>query len=434
MKQNISLSYQLLLTLPVWTRFLVAVAIVASIPVEQYWDYRYDTTSLRLMVAAGMLLFVYHKYWPTILLPIGPMIWNAWLVVCLPFTFGTIMLQNAALTPVGEPLDILPLTEYSLCLMFMIWSHRGLPLALINWLFGTAGAFATLLFVEAPNLELLSQTIFTALPFVVTIFMIGGITNNASFKFQQEKEQAIWRIANSIAHQLRTPLATIQNISSGTMSNFDKLVLGYQLAVENKHLENEVTESKMHSIKNSFKEISQEAEEAKTLISILIQNSRPFTEVPLNSEPVSIKTLIDKAVEGFPYNNPSEKLLVSTSGDDYLVDCDQNMMLHVIYNLIANGVEFAQKRKSGNVNITTRVTQKWNELCVRDTGIGISADHLSRVFDPFFSHNSMNGTGIGLSFCKSVVEGLGGKISVSSIPGEFTEFTIRLPKVLKTPS
>lgn len=65
---------------------------------------------------------------------------------------------------------------------------------------------------------------------------------------------------------------------------------------------------------------------------------------------------------------------------------------------------------------------------VRDTGAGISAEHLPRVFDPFFTTKEVGeGTGLGLSIAFGIVKEHRGEITANSIPGEGTEFTIHLP-------
>ena len=83
------------------------------------------------------------------------------------------------------------------------------------------------------------------------------------------------------------------------------------------------------------------------------------------------------------------------------------MVLHVMYNLIGNAVEYTQKRTGGKIKIWLERGKPWNKVVVWDSGIGIPKKLQHMVFEPFFSRNSPNGTGIGLSFCESVMERLG---------------------------
>jgi signal transduction histidine kinase len=66
-------------------------------------------------------------------------------------------------------------------------------------------------------------------------------------------------------------------------------------------------------------------------------------------------------------------------------------------------------------------------LKVRDTGSGIQAEHLRKIWQPFFSTKGEEGTGLGLDICKRIVEGHHGNISCESQPGKGTTFTIELP-------
>ena len=73
------------------------------------------------------------------------------------------------------------------------------------------------------------------------------------------------------------------------------------------------------------------------------------------------------------------------------------------------------------------------DLVVRDTGVGIPADKLQRIFDPFFStkkgpdETGKGGTGLGLSSCRNIIESHRGRIRVESTVGKGTAFTIKLP-------
>ena len=78
------------------------------------------------------------------------------------------------------------------------------------------------------------------------------------------------------------------------------------------------------------------------------------------------------------------------------------------------------------VTLTTRVDGERVRIVVADRGVGIAADDLAHVFDPYFT-TKRGGTGLGLPIAKNIVEGLGGTIAVSSTPGLGTEFLIDLP-------
>jgi signal transduction histidine kinase len=113
-------------------------------------------------------------------------------------------------------------------------------------------------------------------------------------------------------------------------------------------------------------------------------------------------------------------------------------MTRVFLNLFGNGFYAANKRRgaAGNgtfkpiLKVTTRERSDAVEITVRDNGIGIAPEHRDRLFQPFFTTKPTGeGTGLGLSISYDIVtQEHGGTITVDSRPGEFTEFTIRLPR------
>ena len=95
-----------------------------------------------------------------------------------------------------------------------------------------------------------------------------------------------------------------------------------------------------------------------------------------------------------------------------------------ISNLLDNAIKFSPE--NGKSWVILESDQECITVLVRDTGYGISPDDLPHIFERFYrgrAHN-MEGSGLGLSIVKSVVEAHGGKVDVESIPGEGTTFTL----------
>jgi len=117
------------------------------------------------------------------------------------------------------------------------------------------------------------------------------------------------------------------------------------------------------------------------------------------------------------------------AADDLRVLADDSDLRMVVLNLVQNGHHAMPK--GGSLTVRTSVENKSAVIAVCDTGRGISAGQIERIFDPFFSHRAdgEGGTGLGLTICKSIVERYAGTIQVSSVPGQGTVFTVRLPLV-----
>ena len=122
---------------------------------------------------------------------------------------------------------------------------------------------------------------------------------------------------------------------------------------------------------------------------------------------------------------PGVELIYEPSDEDVVIEGDKNRIFQVISNLIGNAFKFTT-----NGNISYGYHRKGHEIefHVSDTGIGIEANKLCKVFERFVKVNTFaQGTGLGLSICKTIIERLGGNISVSSEMGKGTTFTFTLP-------
>lgn len=121
-------------------------------------------------------------------------------------------------------------------------------------------------------------------------------------------------------------------------------------------------------------------------------------------------------------------LVAPDAGPELVTDADK--VRQILVNLLSNAVKYTEE---GSVTMTVRAaTDGGVEMAVADTGIGIDADHLEKVFEPFWQAESPNtrregGTGLGLSVNQRLVTLMGGTMEVESRPGEGSTFTVRLP-------
>ncbi len=112
-----------------------------------------------------------------------------------------------------------------------------------------------------------------------------------------------------------------------------------------------------------------------------------------------------------------------------LVRGDEMQLGRLFQNLISNGLKFHRHGEKPRVTIEGETDGHWALVTVQDNGIGIEAEFLDQVFQPFkrlHSAASYEGSGIGLSVCRKIVHRHGGSIAVASVPGQGTRFMIRL--------
>ena len=123
----------------------------------------------------------------------------------------------------------------------------------------------------------------------------------------------------------------------------------------------------------------------------------------------------------------SLQLRWSVADDVPTVHADRSRLAQVLANLVGNAIKFTPE--GGSVALTARLDGAWVEVRVEDTGTGISADDLSRIFIRFWhaSTTKRGGAGLGLAIAKGLVEAHGGRIWVESTPGEGATFFFTLP-------
>ena len=111
------------------------------------------------------------------------------------------------------------------------------------------------------------------------------------------------------------------------------------------------------------------------------------------------------------------------------VEGDSFKLEQMFLNIIDNAVKYTKK---GKITVSLKKEDKDLSVEIEDTGIGISEEHLSRIFERFYvvdksRSRSLGGTGLGLSIVKHIALQHNGKVEVESTPGKGTKFTVRLP-------
>ncbi|MFL5584812.1 MAG: sensor histidine kinase, partial [Gemmatimonadaceae bacterium] len=128
------------------------------------------------------------------------------------------------------------------------------------------------------------------------------------------------------------------------------------------------------------------------------------------------------------------KLIIELLEEDQAIQTDGTKFRQMLVNLLSNGIKFTEK---GEVRVRISVTNGFLEIRIADTGIGIPADNIEDVFEPFWqaeqtATRKTGGTGLGLSVTRKLARLLGGDVTVTSRMGMGTTFVLTLP--LKAPA
>jgi PAS domain S-box-containing protein len=169
---------------------------------------------------------------------------------------------------------------------------------------------------------------------------------------------------------------------------------------------------------------------------VLDLSSMESGELPMQLMPVNLADVLQQA-------QPLLAELVARHGVHLVlgplhevVHADATRLLQVLVNLLSNGIKY--NRPGGEVRVDAHRDGQSVVICVSDTGQGMSAEQLTHLFEAFnrlgAEHTGVEGTGIGLTIVKALVEGMGGTIAVRSRSGQGTSVELRLPGVATTPA
>lgn len=219
---------------------------------------------------------------------------------------------------------------------------------------------------------------------------------------QSEKLAAVGLLAGNIAHELSNPLSGMKGMSQILKKEVGEVSSHYQDFDEIE----KATVRCQDIIKNllHFSESSKAGKEKVDLNKVI------ESTLPLLKTAIRYQTVITEFDDSLP--------LVSAAG---------SQLQQVFFNLINNACQ-AMPQEGGTVTIKTGHKEGFVYASIADTGSGISTENLKKIFDPFFTTKQKGeGTGLGLSVTKNIIEAHKGELLVESEQGFGTTFTVRLP-------
>ena len=238
-----------------------------------------------------------------------------------------------------------------------------------------------------------------------------------------ERINSMELLAGAMAHELRTPLGSISLIAQSLRMQIPTLIKGYKQA---KEIDPSLEDIDDIYIAKAPTDIETTTRGAFSIIDILLMNVKGVaTDTP--KETCSIKKCIENALNAYPLTPVEKKIIYLDTAQDFVFHGNELFMRHVLFNLLKNALYYVKAANKGDILIRTEQTPKTNILYFKDTGSGMPSSMVPHVFDRFYS-KTQHGTGIGLAFCKSVMESFGGKIACESQQGAHTTFILNFPK------
>ncbi len=306
----------------------------------------------------------------------------------------------------------------SFCAMVLIYYH------LTDWRVATLGTVSGVLLAQAlfhffgPAVVPTEQHQWT-INAVVIIFSWSSalLLGLSSANLRREHLQYTLTTMGIMAHELRTPLATISLIGDAVRNEKQ----GIKEAEDAQRLDQLVV--RLHGlVRNMNQQIDTQIANASLL------------RLPIHRETVTAAALLRNVVKDYPYRNSRERETVTlVLRKDFAFESSYRLFAQVINNLLKNAFRslaaVSSAPKPGDLRIEVGVLNGAGRIVITDQGVGIPPELQTRIFEPFFSTDHGTGHGLGLAFCQQVVQSAGGTIRVKSEPGRGAIFIIELAPV-----
>lgn len=405
---------------------MAAIGTVGVFGMPLYWwvwhdlfPQAYENLPLRLGCALLLLPLMLINLWPASWKRFLPVYWLLAILVALPFFFTFMLLQNDLSTVWGMS------TLVALFLLVLLLPDWLLVVAL--FLVGTAMAW--LAHWSIGGVTAAPGAYLEQLPIYLFVILGGSIFNYKADLLSRERLDAMLSVSRNIAHELRTPLLGIRSGAGGLKRYLPRLLESHGKALDAGLDVPRIRRQHLESLGTVLERIEQETDYAGTMVDMLLVNAGRHRIEPTAFEATRISDCIQTALKRYPFRSETERQQVHWSdNDDFVFDGSPVLMVHVLFNLLRNALQAVAEAGHGEVTIRLEVDAHEGRLIMRDTGTGIPSDSLPRIFERFYSSRGVErGAGIGLSFCRMVMEGFGGYIRCRSEHGRFTEFTLHFP-------
>jgi GAF domain-containing protein len=257
---------------------------------------------------------------------------------------------------------------------------------------------------------------------------------------QTEKLASLGQLTAGIAHEIKNPLNFVNNFSALSAELTDELNDVLKPVAMDGKVREEVDEL-TSLLKDNLEKVVQHGKRADSIVQNMLLHSR---EGSREHRPADINSLLDESLNLSYHGARAEKgefnitLERDFDADAGTIELFPQEITRAFLNLIANGVYAATRRKNEDkepgfeptLRATTKNLGNAVEIRIRDNGTGIPAEVQQKMFNPFFTTKPAGeGTGLGLSMTHDIiVKQHGGRIDVTTEPGQFTEFTIVLPR------
>lgn len=386
------------------------VAIIAHPLYWFLWTYifpnQYENISLRIVGVASCIALLFMTYKQDSFRKILPFYWLFMVIYNLPFFFTVNLIKN-------NLSDVWLMAEIVMIFVVILFIPNIIA-ALIAMFIGVMGAVAFCLLTNQINLYpeniLFSHSIIYALAVVAGYVFnrsnVLGIKAQEEQKHLIDKANSLHSLAGSISHELRGPLGVV-----GLAQNQSDELLAEASQNIDQNLKEKLADINLV--------IATAVREANNTIDIILADMSEKPIDPADFACLNVCDILPEIVGRFGYKEESEKQKVRTElSHPFTFKAIPTRLSFIVYNLLKNALYYLKTYPDSIVTVgaESRVIDgvEWNAIYVHDTGPGVPADILPKLFGNFFTSGKKEGTGLGLAFCKRNMLIFGGDIICES--------------------
>jgi two-component system CAI-1 autoinducer sensor kinase/phosphatase CqsS len=367
-----------------------------------WFPQKYDNLGLRIFGLVICLPAIFsrrfsHKKWLPAYFFVG-------LTYVLPFFFTFMFLMNA-----GSPV-----WSESLLIALIILFHFDTTLAFFAYVTGTSLAYLAVTLLQGD--VTLNEFVLEQWPIQLFAILTVSLAKVGREVLSQEKLTGMASAIATVSHELRTPLRSVDANARG----MKRLLQG----------KSTMTQFDGEQMEQALARIEYEVRHMNSIIDLFLSSASTSDQHLEATEILSMEGTVKSMLDRYPFVDPVQRDLVEVSiRADFQVRGQTQLCSMVLFNLLRNALNAIHRAGKGRVRIVVDGAKAKPRLLFIDTGCGIEKRHLPHIFKRFFAYPEQNGTGIGLTFCKKVLEAWGASIRCSARPRAYTIFVIEFPAI-----
>lgn len=390
--------------MPVRRNQVRALAVIGAIGMPLYYTLwhtllpqPYESPTLRII--AGLLFL--PALWParfsnrcfSIYLFIG-------LMFELPFFFTLMFLMNHACT----------LWVHSLLVALIVLFHFDTRIAALVYLIGTVLACAVFALIGDPAF-LLQREVLQQLPVHWFAIAVLSVVKAGRHVGEQQKLAGLAAGLGSVAHELRTPLVSVE-------AN----VRGLQRSAA-------MADADHAAGKEALARIQFEVRHMHHMIDLFLLSASAVNQKMEPCETVSMHASVQAVLARYPFASSAERDSVRLElRSDFQFAGQGGLCVVILLNLLRNAQKSLQRAGKGRVRIIIDGARHTPRLLFIDTGDGIAASRLPLIFDRFYSYPAHTGSGIGLALCRQIMQAWRARIACVSREHAYAIFILEFPQ------